>query len=47
MGNITVGVDCSEGAEAALRWAMREAELRAWSITAVLAWDFLDQQHST
>ena len=46
MGTITVGVDCSEGAEAALRWAMREAEFRAWSITAVLAWDFLDQQHS-
>jgi len=46
MGTITVGVDCSEGAEAALRWAMREAEFRAWSITAVLAWHLLDQQPS-
>jgi len=47
MGHITVGVDSSAGAAAALRWAMREAELRGWAITAVLAWDFLDQQRST
>jgi len=47
MGTITVGVDSSAGAAAAIRWALREAELRAWSLTAVLAWDFLDQQSST
>ncbi len=46
MGHITVGVDSSAGAAGALRWATREAELRGWSITAVLAWGFLDQQHS-
>ncbi|MEO6317153.1 MAG: universal stress protein [Acidimicrobiales bacterium] len=46
MGTITVGVDRSVGAVAALHWAAREAELRSWTVTAVLAWGFFDQQHS-
>jgi nucleotide-binding universal stress UspA family protein len=47
MGLIVVGVDESAGAAAALRWAMREAEARGWSLTAVLAWGYLDQHHAT
>jgi nucleotide-binding universal stress UspA family protein len=46
MGRIVVGVDESAGAGAALRWAVREAEVRGWSLTAVLAWGFLDQHHA-
>jgi nucleotide-binding universal stress UspA family protein len=42
-GRIVVGVDESVGAAAALRWAVREAGARKSSLTAVLAWDFLDQ----
>jgi nucleotide-binding universal stress UspA family protein len=45
MGQIIVGVDESEGAAAALRWGVREARVRDWSLAAVLAWDFLDQHH--
>lgn len=47
MGRIVVGVDESAGAAGALRWAVREAEVRRWSLTAVLAWGFLDQHHAT
>ncbi len=46
MGRIVVGVDESAGAAAALHWAVREAEVRGWSLTAVLAWGFLDQHHA-
>jgi nucleotide-binding universal stress UspA family protein len=46
MGRIVVGVDESAGAAAALRWAVREAEVRGWPLTAVLAWGFLDQHHA-
>jgi nucleotide-binding universal stress UspA family protein len=46
MTKIIVGVDESEGAEVALRWAQRAGELRGWPVTAVLAWDFLNQ-HGT
>jgi nucleotide-binding universal stress UspA family protein len=46
MGRIVVGVDESAGAAAALRWAVREAEVHGWSLTAVLAWGFLDQHHA-
>ena len=45
MGRIVVGVDESAGAAAALRWAVREADVRGWSLTAVLAWTYLDQHH--
>lgn len=46
MGEIVVGVEESEGAAQALRWAAREADLRGWGLTAVMAWGFLDQHHS-
>ena len=46
MGHIVIGMDESEGAAAALRWALREAELRDWTPTAVLAWGLLDQYHT-
>jgi nucleotide-binding universal stress UspA family protein len=42
---IVVGVDESEGAAAALRWAAGEAQLRRVPLTAVLAWGYLDQHH--
>lgn len=45
MTSIVVGVDGSEGAQGALRWALSEARLRQWEVTAVLAWGFLDQHH--
>lgn len=45
MTTIIVGVDGSAGGTAALRWALSEARLRAWDVTAVLAWGFLDQHH--
>lgn len=45
MTGIVVGVDGSEGAAAALQWALSEGRLRQWDVTAVLAWGFLDQHH--
>lgn len=45
MTEIVVGVDGSEGAQGALRWALSEARLRDGHVTAVLAWGFLDQHH--
>jgi nucleotide-binding universal stress UspA family protein len=46
LGRIVVGVDESAGAAAALRWAVREADVRGWSLTAVAAWTYLDQRHA-
>lgn len=46
MADIVIGMDTSAGAAAALQWAVREAEARAWAVTAVLAWDLLDQPHA-
>ncbi len=43
MTGIVVGVDGSEGAAQALQWADREATLRNWPVTVVLAWGFLEQ----
>lgn len=43
MGKVIVGVDESEGAAQALRWAVDEAARRGWPVTAVLAWGYLDQ----
>lgn len=37
---IVVGVDGSEPAAAALRWALTQAELTGSTILAVIAWDF-------
>lgn len=46
MSQVVVGVDESEGAAEALRWAAREGDLHGWSVTAVMAWGWLDQHHS-
>jgi nucleotide-binding universal stress UspA family protein len=43
---IIVGVDESDGAAAALRWAAREGTLRSVPVVAVLAWGWLDQHHA-
>jgi len=45
MSQIIVGVDESDGAATALRWAVDEGAVRGWAVKAVLAWDFLDQHH--
>jgi nucleotide-binding universal stress UspA family protein len=42
---IVVGVDGSDHAARALRWARREALLRGTSVTAVVAWGLLDQHN--
>lgn len=46
MADVVVGVDESEGAAQALRWAVREGDLHGWTVAAVLAWGFLDQHHA-
>lgn len=43
--SIVVGVDGSDHAAQALRWAAREAELHGAELTAVLAWDLFNQLH--
>jgi len=43
MEEIIVGVDESDGAAAALRWAVREAAVHDWPVRAVLVWHYLDQ----
>ena len=43
--HIVVGVDESDGAAEALRWAVREADARDAVLTAVLVWGWLDQHH--
>jgi nucleotide-binding universal stress UspA family protein len=43
---IVVGVDGSESAANALRWAVREGEVRDQTVVAVLSWGFLDQHHA-
>jgi nucleotide-binding universal stress UspA family protein len=40
---IVVGVDGSPGSAEALRWAVEEVELHGATLTAVMAWGFLDQ----
>lgn len=42
---LMVGVDGSDGAARAVRWAVAEAEARPARITAVMAWTYLDQRH--
>ena len=46
MGRIVVGVDGSEHAAAALRWAQREAEVHGHDLTALLAWSLFNQVHA-
>lgn len=43
MGSIVVGVDESESSGEALRWAVDTGSHRGWSVTALLAWSYLDQ----
>jgi nucleotide-binding universal stress UspA family protein len=38
-GRIVAGVDGSESSKAALRWALRQAELTGAAVDAVTAWD--------
>lgn len=45
MTDILIGMDTSAGAAVALCWAVREAEVRGWKVTALLAWGLLDQHH--
>jgi nucleotide-binding universal stress UspA family protein len=40
---IYVGVDGSEGAARALRWALEEARARDGELTAVMSWSYIDQ----
>lgn len=47
VAEVVVGVDESEGAAEALRWAVREAAAHGWAVTAVMAWGFLNQHHPT
>jgi nucleotide-binding universal stress UspA family protein len=46
MPGIVIGVDGSDSAALALRWAAREGELHGWAVTAVLAWGYLSQYHA-
>ena len=43
---IIVGVDESDGATAAIQWAVAESAFDNAELTAVLAWSFLDQHHA-
>jgi nucleotide-binding universal stress UspA family protein len=43
MEQIIVGMDESDGAATALRWAVCEGASHDWQVRAVLAWGFLDQ----
>lgn len=45
MSTIVVGVDGSESAAVALRWAVAEGSLRGWEVTALLSWTAFDQHH--
>lgn len=46
MARIVVGVDGSEGAAVALRWAVAEGRARQAPVVAVMAWGYLDQRHA-
>lgn len=45
IGQVLVGIDGSPQAANALRWAYRHTEPRGAQVTAVLAWDLLNQHH--
>ncbi|HKY75210.1 MAG TPA: universal stress protein [Acidimicrobiia bacterium] len=45
MKQIVVGIDGSENAATAMRWAVDEADLHGADVEAVLAWSELDQYH--
>ena len=43
---IVIGMDGSDNAKGALRWAVEEAEVHGASVQALLVWSYLDQQHT-
>lgn len=45
MAGIVVGIDESPRSKPALRWARAQGQLTADPVTAVMAWDFIDQHH--
>lgn len=45
MKDIIVGVDETEKAAAALRWAVTEGALHDWKVRAVMVWGWADQHH--
>ena len=45
MKTIVAGTDGSTGAATALQWARDEAGVHGAAVTAVLAWDYLNQHH--
>jgi nucleotide-binding universal stress UspA family protein len=45
MGRVVVGIDASEGAAEALRWAVHEAALHKHTVTALYAWGYIDRYH--
>lgn len=47
MTGTVVGLDESPGARLALRWAHAYGRLRRSPVTALMAWDYLDQHHLT
>lgn len=44
MRGILIGLDGSPGAATALRWAVHEGAIRRLPVTALLAWNYLDQR---
>lgn len=47
MSKVVVGVDESDAAADALRWAVAHARLHGWPVTAVLAWSLLSEHPLT
>jgi len=45
MKRIIVGIDCSDHAAAALRWAAEVGSATGAEVVAVMAWSYLDQRH--
>lgn len=46
MNGIVVGVDESPAAQDALRWASAYGRLRQQPVTALMAWDYIEQRHA-
>ncbi len=42
---IVIGMDGSDNAKGALRWAVEEADVHGATVHALLVWSYLDQQH--
>jgi nucleotide-binding universal stress UspA family protein len=46
VNGIVVGVDESSAAQQALRWASAYGRLRQQPVTALMAWDYIEQRHA-